>query len=118
MCILVARKKAISVAYKIVFAHVHYRQIPNGTHVDGLVKRTAVDRTVAKKADNDLAVLAQLGTQRGAGRQWNGSADDSVRAHESVLGSVHVHAAAAAAGTSRGLTPKFGEHDAGWDAFR
>src|SRR3984893_5839529 len=102
---------------QVVLTHIHDGQAPDRTEIDGFVKRTTIDRTLAKKADNHLALLTQFGAKRAAGREENGSAHNSVGAHKPVFGRVHVHAAATSPGTSRGLTPKLGQHDTGRYAF-
>src|SRR5713101_3949818 len=79
---------------QVVLTHIDDGQVPHRTEIDGLVKRTTIDRTLAKKADNHLALLAQFGAKRAAGCERNGSAHNSVGAHKPVFGRVHVHAAA------------------------
>src|SRR5216683_1713760 len=79
---------------QVVLTHIHDGQVPQRTEIDGFVKRTTIDRTLAKKADNHLALLTQFGAKRATGREGNGSAHNSVGAHKPVFGRVHVHAAA------------------------
>src|ERR1700722_2112663 len=43
---------------QVVLAHINDRQVPNSTEIDGLMKRTAVDRAIAKEADDNLGFLS------------------------------------------------------------
>ena len=103
---------------QVVLTDIHDRQVPHRTEVDCLVKRTTVDRTFPKKTDDHLALLAQLGAERGPGGQWNWGTHDSVRAHKPVLGRIHVHAPAASSRTAGRLAPEFSQYNVCRYAFR
>src|ERR1700722_9478078 len=80
---------------QIVLTDINTGQLPYRPHVYGFVERSAVDRPLAKETNNYMSLIAQLGAQSAAGRQRNGSADNSVGSHKAVFGGVHVHTSTA-----------------------
>src|SRR6185295_6210930 len=99
-------------AVEVVLAHVDDRQLPERGHVHGLVEQALPERAVAEEAHRDLAALAHLGGQRGAGGEARGAAHDRVGAKIARLGIGDVHGPALAAAVPRLLAQQLGEHPA------
>src|SRR5581483_12168374 len=85
---------------QIVFTNVNHGKVPDGGEVQAFVKRSAVDGSVAKKRHNYLARFAQLRAQGRTSGEGDACSDYSVRSHEAIPGSVHMHASAAPAGAA------------------
>src|SRR5271170_5203193 len=90
---------------QIVLADVYDREVPHGAHIHCFVKRATVYCAFAEETDDDLTVLAQLGTQGSPRCQRDGSAHNSIRAHKAPFGSIHMHAPAKSTRASCHLAP-------------
>src|SRR6266851_1553145 len=97
---------------KVVLADVDDGQLPERGHVHGLVEQALPQRAVAEEAHRDLAALAHLGGERGAGGDARGAAHDGVGAEIAGLGIGDVHRPALAAAVARLLAEQLGEHPA------
>src|SRR5882672_6433410 len=99
-------------AVEIVLADVDDGQLPERGHVHGLVEQALPERAVAEEAHRDLAALAHLGGERGAGGEARGAPHDGVGAEIARLGIGDVHGTALAPAVARLLTEELGEHPA------
>ncbi len=92
-------------AVLIVLADINDRQAPDGRHVDRFVKRSFVQRSVAKETDDNPAFVSKLERYTGSGRDGDPAADDTVGT-EIAAGEIgYVHAATFAA-TVTGFLPE------------
>ena len=81
------------------------------------MKRTVVDRPIAKEGNADIVTLQQLERVSGAGRLQNTGPDDAARAHHPNLRLEKMHAATAPLRTAGGPTEKLSHHLTRADTF-
>src|SRR5690606_8780835 len=92
----------------VVLAVVDDRQVPDGSHVQRLVERALVGRTVAEHHNADLVGTAQLDAQADAYGDGDAAADNAVRAEVVALDVRNVHRAAAPPAEARLLAHELG----------
>ena len=75
-------------AVAVVLQQIHHRQLPGGSHINGLVERALVGGTVAKESHCHRAVAFHFGGQRTACCQRDASAYNAVGTQNAQ---VHIH---------------------------
>ena len=99
-------------AVKVVLNDVHHRQIPRGSHIDGLMEGALVGGAVTKEAQGYLVGTAVLGRITGAGGHWNPAAHNAVGAQNAQIHGHDVHGTALALGIARFLSQDLCHHAA------
>ena len=94
----------------VVLTDEHYRQRPDGRHVERLVKWSAVGRAVAKETETDSSRPLHFLTEADTNCDGDAAGHDAVGAQVAAGHVSDVHGAAAAAAVARFLAHELGHH--------
>mmetsp|Transcript_7944 Transcript_7944/g.18625 ORF Transcript_7944/g.18625 Transcript_7944/m.18625 type:complete len:248 (-) Transcript_7944:107-850(-) len=97
-------------AVLVVLANVDERQLPQRSHVHGLVELALVGRAVSVKCHRHAAVALVLVRKRQPRAHGHLRADDAVAAEEVSIRLVHVHRSALTLGAALRLTEQLAQH--------